>query len=77
MGDVDEGDADLLLDRLQLDLHLLAQLQVERAQRLVEQQDLGLVDDRAGERDALLLPAGELVGLARLVAGELDRREGL
>ena len=38
VGDEDEGDADLALDRLQLDLHLLAQLEVERAQRLVQQQ---------------------------------------
>ena len=35
---VDEGDADLLLDPLELDLHLLAELEVERAERLVEQQ---------------------------------------
>ena len=57
---VDERDADLLLDPLELDLHLLAQLEVERAERLVEQQHLRAVDDRAGERDALALAAGEL-----------------
>jgi len=34
VGDVDERDADLALDPLQLDLHLLAQLQVQRAERL-------------------------------------------
>ena len=45
---------------LELDLHLLAQLQVERAQRLVEQQHRGLVHDRARQRDALALPAREL-----------------
>ena len=52
--------AQLALDRLQLELHLLAQLQVERAERLVEQQHARLVDDRARERDALALAAGEL-----------------
>ena len=31
VGHVDERDPDLLLDPLQLDLHLLAELQVERA----------------------------------------------
>ena len=36
--DVDERHPELLLDLLQLDLHLLAQLQVERAERLVEQE---------------------------------------
>ena len=39
VGDVDEGDPDLLLDPGELDLHLLAELEVERAERLVEQQD--------------------------------------
>ena len=64
VGDVDEGDPDVALDPLQLQLQALAQLQVEGAERLVEQQHLRQVDERAGERDALLLPAGELVGLA-------------
>jgi len=34
---VDEGDADVVLDPLQLELHLLAQLQIEGAEGLVEQ----------------------------------------
>ena len=58
--DVDERDADLLLDVLELDLQLPAQAQVQRAERLVEQQRARAVDERAGERDALLLAAGEL-----------------
>ena len=36
--DVDEGDPHVRLDRLQLHLHLLAELQVERAERLVQEQ---------------------------------------
>ena len=60
MGDVDERDADLALDAHQLELHLLAELEVERAERLVEQQHRGLVHERPGERDALLLAAREL-----------------
>ncbi len=51
---VHERDADVLLDPLELDLQLLAQAQVERAERLVEQQRARAVDQRAGERDALL-----------------------
>ncbi len=77
VGDVDEGDAHLALDRLQLDLHLLAQLQVEGAERLVEQQHPGAVDDRAGERDALALAAGELSRPAVAVAGKADHLECL
>ena len=68
MRDVHEGDADLLLDALELELQLPAQAQVERAERLVEQQRPRPVDERAGERDALLLAAGELRRLALLEA---------
>ena len=52
--------ADLSLDLLELDLHLLAQLQVERAERLVEQQERRQVDERAREGHPLSLPAREL-----------------
>jgi hypothetical protein len=64
VGDVDERDACLALDPQQLKLHLLAELEVECAKRLVEQQHLGLVHDRPGQGDALPLAAGELGGLA-------------
>ncbi len=77
MGDVDEGDADLALDRLQLHLHLLAQLQVERSERLVEQQHLGPVDDRPRQRHPLPLAAGEFARLALRVAGQADHLQGL
>ena len=68
---------DLGLDALELDLHLLAQLQIERAERLVEEEDARVVDQRPREGDALLLPAGELARLAPLVAGQLDELEHL
>ena len=60
MSDVDEGDPDLALDPDELELHLLAQLEVEGAERLVEQKDGGLVDERTRQRDALLLSARQL-----------------
>ena len=62
----DQGDAEPLLQLLQLELHLLAQLAVERAQRLVAQQHARLDHERAGERHALLLAARELAGPALL-----------
>ena len=52
------------LDRLQLDLHLLAELEVERAERLVEQEDARPVDERARQRHALALAARELARAA-------------
>ena len=61
MGDVDEGGADAPLDGLELVLHLAPELQVEGAERLVEQQHGGLDHERPGQRDALPLAAGELV----------------
>jgi hypothetical protein len=72
VGDVDEGDADVALDRLQLNLHLLAQLQVEGAERLVQQQHPRPVDDRPRQRHPLALAAGELSRLAVAVAGQAD-----
>ena len=70
-------DAEPLLQAAQLDLHLLAQHLVERAERLVEQQHGRLDDDRARERDALLLSAGQLPRIAVGKRAELDELERL
>ena len=61
---VDERDADLLLQVDELDLQLLAELRVECCERLVEQQHRRMRDERARDRNALLLAAGELVRIA-------------
>ena len=63
------------LDLLELELHLLAQLEVERAERLVQQQRGGFVDERARERDPLLLAAGELPRPALLHPLEAHRAQ--
>ena len=55
-----DRDAERALKLLQLDLQFLAQLAIERPRGLVEQQDVGLEDDGARQRHALLLAAGEL-----------------
>ena len=72
--DVDERRPDVTVDLGQLDLEPLAELQVERAERLVEQQDRRTLDERPRDRDALLLAAGELRGHA--VAERLEADEG-
>src|SRR5438067_8816618 len=64
---VHHRDADLAVDALELDLHLLAQILVQRAERLVQQEHFRVEDKAPRERDALLLAPGEL---ARLLAGE-------
>ena len=53
--DIDERDAQFIVHFFQFELHLFAHLKIERAERLVEQQDLRLVHQRAGDGDALLL----------------------
>jgi hypothetical protein len=56
---------------------LRAHLRVERPERLVEQQHARLDRERAGERHALALAAGELRGVAVGVALEPDDGEQL
>ena len=55
-------------------LHGLAQLEVERAERLVEEQRARVVDEGSGEGDALLLTAGQL---RRLPTGEVREAHDL
>ena len=64
----------LVVQASQPDAQLLADARVERAERLVEQQHLGLDRERPGERHALPLAAREL---GRVAVGEvldLDQR---
>ena len=58
--------------RFRNELHLLAELEVERAERLVEEEHARPAHERARERDPLLLAAGELARLAVPNARELD-----
>jgi hypothetical protein len=55
--------------------HLADALRVERARDLVEQERAGLPGERAGDRDALLPAAGEVVRARALAAGEADARQ--
>ena len=48
---------------------------VERAERLVHQQDVGVEGQRPGDRGALLHAARELPGIFLLEAGEVDELE--
>ena len=59
MGDEDECDADIPLEKLQLVLDRLAEVGIKRAERLVEKEDVGLDDQAACECGALALAAGQ------------------
>ena len=61
MGDEDDGDAELALDAEDQLTHPVAQVGVKVGERLVQQQHLGFNDQGPGQRDTLLLTAGELL----------------
>ncbi|ESQ67962.1 hypothetical protein PA15_0306525 [Pseudomonas aeruginosa HB15] len=77
VGDIDEGDADVLLQVDQFDLHFFAQLGVQRRQRFVEQQQARPVDQRAGDRHALALAAGKLCRHAPALVRQAHVLQGL
>ena len=58
--DIDDRRAGLLMQPLDLDAHVDAQLGVEIGQRLVEQEHARLTHQRAAHRDALALAARKL-----------------
>ena len=72
MGDIYKRDAHLLLDTFQFVLHILTQTQIQRAQRLVQQQHLRPVHQGTGNRHTLLLTTGELVDTPAVKALQAD-----
>ena len=77
VGDEDDGRAAGLPDPQELEVEPLARHLVERAERLVHQQELRVERERPGDRDAHLHPARELPGMVVLEAGELDEVDHL
>ena len=73
VGDVDGRVAIFVVQPADFEPHLLAQIGIEIGQRLVEQQRLRLDDQRARQRHALLLSAGEFAGIALRQRFELGR----
>ena len=62
----------LRLDRPHQFPEVAAGLGIEAGGRLVEEEDLRVVDQRGGDRQPLLLSAGELLGLAVRLFRQLD-----
>ena len=76
----DDNDEFLFGKLLQKGQDGVPRVLVERARRLVREDDLGLLDERPRDGDALLLPARKFVGLALFHARELhlfERRPDL
>ncbi len=67
---IDDGQAEFLLDGLDLDLELVTQLLVQGTERFVHEDDRRAVDQRPAERDPLLLTTGQLTRLAAAEPGQ-------
>ena len=73
MRDIHRGDTQSTLNLHQFEPRLDAKLRVKVAQRLIEQKYRWLADDRTTNRDALLLPAREVLRFARRQGAEAER----
>ena len=75
MGNEQDGLSLLARQLMEVEAHLVARDGVERAEWLIHQQQVGIVDERAHDRGALVHAARQLVGkaigeLAKADAGE-------
>ena len=59
VGDKDKGDADFALQRFKFDLHLAAEVGVERGERFIEEKQARTIYQGASQGDALLLAAAD------------------
>ncbi len=74
VADEEIGEPPSLLERLHQIEDLALDRDVERRERLVGDDELGLDRERPGDGDALALPAGELMGIA---VERIDRQPDL
>ena len=70
-----DGLAHVLLDAAELAVNLRARDRIERAKRLVHQQDWRIGGERAGDAHALTLPAGKLVRPPRRKRGRVESNQ--
>ena len=77
VGDEEDRDPVVLAHLEDEVLEVAARLRVDGGERLVHEQDRRLVGERAGDRDALLHPAGELPGIVVDESRQPDGRERL
>ena len=77
MRDKHEGRADMTLDQREFGLQPLAQFQIQGTERFIEQQYTRLVDECAGDRDALGLAAGKLADRSLRERSQANQFQGL
>src|SRR5437660_6858997 len=67
VGDEDDRLLGFFPDAQQFDIHLLSRKGIERPERLIHEDQLGIMNQRARDRRALLHPAREFVGIFVLI----------
>jgi hypothetical protein len=77
VGDQQDGGGQAQPQPVDQLVHLLLQAGVQAAERLVEEQHARFGGQRTGQRDPLLLPAGERAGRPPVEAGQLHQLEEL
>ena len=79
MGDVDQGDAEIAVQREQVFQDRGPERGIDHRDRFVRDDDPGPQHQGAGDHDPLALAAGELVRVAaqRLLRAESNRAQGL
>ena len=70
------GDAEIAIDALKGVHHQLGVVRIKRGDRLIGKNDVRLLDQRASNRNALLLAAGELISPLHRERGDLELFEG-
>ena len=75
VGDENRGEAFPAPEGHELRLQRQTRQRIELAERLVEQQQGRIVDERAGERGALSHAAGELMGIGLAEVAKTDEVE--
>src|SRR3546814_15084613 len=77
MRDIDDGRAGFAVDALDLELHLVAQLLIQRPQRFVHTTEGWVVNNAARQCDALLLPTGQAFWIGQWPMGQTNHFKSL
>ena len=77
VGDIDEGCVDALAKLDDLSPHLITELGIQVAERLIHQKDLGIAHDGAADGHALALTAGKRLRFTVQIAGDVQDFGGL
>ena len=77
MGNVYKCDAKFIFQADKFILHILAEFQIQGAQRLIQKKDLRLVYNSSGDGNTLLLPAAQGVGHTVFITVQIHQLQGI